>query len=303
MVASHLRSLQALELAARTGSLKAAAEKLGITPAALGQRVKALEDFLDVELFVRGRAGLIPTSALAAALPHLKAGFHELETAADLLDLQRAHALHVAAEPDFADLWLKPRIAAFEALHPNIAFSINGEGEAGFRPAPADCEVVFGPDEAGRQRLFGDFLAPIASQNIAGRLAEALEGPGLEGFPILHLDFYRNDPSALNWPRWVAAHGFNRTAPERGIRFRRIAPALEAVNVNSGLAICGLALIAERVDDGRIVLPFPVAMGGWTDHGFQARFRGETRPHVRRFREWLLEEAARTGEWLRLRAG
>ncbi|MEJ0006703.1 MAG: LysR family transcriptional regulator [Steroidobacteraceae bacterium] len=45
-VLTHLKSLQALQLALRCGSLKGAAELLAITPAAVGQRVKALEDYL-----------------------------------------------------------------------------------------------------------------------------------------------------------------------------------------------------------------------------------------------------------------
>ena len=62
---THLRALQALELALRTGSLKGAAGILAITPAAVGQRIKALEDYLGTELLVRGRAGLRATPALA----------------------------------------------------------------------------------------------------------------------------------------------------------------------------------------------------------------------------------------------
>src|SRR5437773_889884 len=127
---SHLKSLQALELAVRTGSLKAAADLLAITPAAVGQRVKALEDYLGLELLVRGRLGLQPAPALSGALPHLSAAFRELELASLRLDLQRGHEIHVAAPPDFADLWLRPRLAAFKAEHPNMLFCVNGEGEA-----------------------------------------------------------------------------------------------------------------------------------------------------------------------------
>jgi LysR family glycine cleavage system transcriptional activator len=68
---SHLKSLQALELALRAGSLKSAADVLAITPAAVGQRIKTLEDYLGIDLVVRGRSGLRPTAALADALPHL----------------------------------------------------------------------------------------------------------------------------------------------------------------------------------------------------------------------------------------
>ena len=57
MALQYLRSLQALDLVLQTGSLKAAAETLMITPAAVGQRIKALEDYLGIELVMRGRSG------------------------------------------------------------------------------------------------------------------------------------------------------------------------------------------------------------------------------------------------------
>ena len=65
---THLKSLQALELAARLGSLRDAAGVLAITPAAVGQRVKALEDYLGRDLLVRGRSGLKPAPALETRL-------------------------------------------------------------------------------------------------------------------------------------------------------------------------------------------------------------------------------------------
>ena len=112
---SHLRSLQALELALRSGSLKAAAAQLAITPAAVGQRLKALEDYLGVDLVVRGRSGLQPTPELSGALPHLHAAFRELAQAADLLELQRGQQIRIAAASDVADLWLAPRLPTFRA--------------------------------------------------------------------------------------------------------------------------------------------------------------------------------------------
>ena len=297
---THLRSFQALELAVRTGSLRAAAESLTITPAAVGQRVKLLEDFLGVDLLARGRSGLRPTAALTDALPHLSAAFRELETAAGLLDLQRGHEIHIAAVSDFADLWLKPRIAAFKAQHPNVLFCVNGEGEVPLRLGPVDCAIAFGPVRADAEVLFRDFLLPISSPDNNARIAHLGLSDRVEGFPILHLDFYRDDPAAPGWAEWITAHHLNRTAPERGIRFQRIAPVLEAVLADAGLAICGLALAQDLVADHRLSLPFPSAMGHWTAHAFQARFRPDAlaRPQVRRFRDWLISEGAATQGWV-----
>ena len=300
----HLRSLQALELALRTGSLQAAAAILGITPAAVGQRVKALEDYLGVDLLVRGRSGLKATASLEPAIAHLNAAFRELETAAALLDLQRGSEIHIAAASDFVDLWLKPRIAAFRTAHPNTRFCINGEGDAPLRLGPVDCEITFGP-AAGGDLLFHDYVAPISSPENRARIAGLTPRESLEGFPLLHLDFYKEDPAVPDWPEWIRVHNLQRTAPERGIRFQRIAPVLEAILADAGPAICGLGLVSEMLEEKRLSLLFFPASGVWTVHAFHARFRSDTlgRPQVRRFREWILAESKLTADWLRRRFG
>src|SRR3982751_328265 len=131
--ASHLKSFQALELAIRTGSLKNAADALAITPAAVGQRIKTLEDYLGVDLVVRGRSGLRPTPALSKALPHLTRAFMELDGAADALDFQRGHEIQIAANTDWIELWLNPRLPGFQSAYPSILFSLNGEGDVPMR--------------------------------------------------------------------------------------------------------------------------------------------------------------------------
>lgn len=299
---SHLKSLQALEAAWRLGSLKAAADTLSITPAAVGQRIKALEDYLGVDLLTRGRSGLAPTATLAPALAHLRAAFRELEAAGELLDLQRGHEIHVAASSDFAELWLRPRLAGFRAAHPNISFCINGEGDVPLRLGVVDCEISFTSvvDADGRDLLFRDYLIPVSSRENLRRISRIAPRDRLEGFPLLHLDFYRNDPAAPNWPSWIVANDLQRVAPERGIRFQRVAAVVEALMADAGLAICGLALLKDWLDDSRIVLPFPIGTGSWTSHAFQARYRADAlqRPQVRRFRAWLAEQARETEAWL-----
>lgn len=299
---NHLRSLQALELAVRHGSFTAAATALGITPAAVGQRVKALEDYLGVELLVRGRSGIQAARGLDSALPHLRQGFRELEQAARELELQRGQELHIAAASDFVDLWLAPRLDRFRAQNPNIAFCINGEGEAPLRLGRVDCEIGYGPprEDALNDLLFRDYVLPIGSPINVERTGKVSFHDRLEGFPLVHLDFYKDDPAGLSWPDWVAANGVARSAPERGMRFRRITAALDAVSANAGLTLCGLALLGERLDRGDVQLPFGMGAGRWSDHGFIVRFRHDVaaRRHIQRFRDWLADESRATAAWL-----
>jgi LysR family glycine cleavage system transcriptional activator len=298
---SHLKSLQALELAARTGSFAGAAELLAITPAAVGQRVKALEDYLGVALLERGRAGIRPTPELARALPQLAAGFAALEAASAALDMARAQEIHIAAPADFAELWLAPRLGGFQAAHPNVRFCINGEGDAPMRLARVDCEIGFSAPDGESDLLFHDFLLPLVSPANAGRMALLDPATRLEGFPLLHPDFYRDDPVHASWPHWLAHHRVARTAPDRGLRFRRVADLVDAVIADAGIALCGVALLSDAVDDGRILPAYPVSTGWETGHGFTARYRQQSASSrtLERFRLWLQEEGAKTSAWLR----
>lgn len=289
-------------MAIRRGSLKAAAHALAITPAAVGQRIKALEDYLGVQLLVRGRSGLHAPPELRSALAHLETAFSALDAAVEQLDMQRGHEIHVAAVPDLADLWLTPRLADFRRHNPHVRFCVNGEGDAPLRLGPADCEITFGSwkEEERTDLLFRDYLLPLSSPNTKRRIGKLQVRTRLEGYPLLHLDFYRNDAKALTWPDWIAEQRLKRTAPERGIRFQRISRAVDALMADAGLTICGLVLLREHFDDGSLTFPFAIHSGKWTSHGFQARFRADAlaRPQVRRFRMWLAEEARASAAWL-----
>ncbi len=303
----YLKSLEAVDAALQAGSLKQAAAALSITPAAAGQRIKALEEFLGVDLLVRTRAGLRAAPELEGALPHLQRAFAELKLAADALDLQRTDEIRIAAVSDWADLWLTPRLAQFRARHPNVMFAINGAGDAPQRIGRVDCEVVFAPLEeksTGRSPagetdiLFHDYLAPVGSPANERRVRASPDAERLEGFPLLHLDFYKDDAEALTWPDWIARYGGRFTAPERGIRFQRVTTALEAVRSDAGFVIAGLALLADHIARAEVSLPFPAAAGQWTAGAFQARYRpGALRkPAMRAFRKWLSAEAAASAE-------
>ncbi len=302
---SHLRALQALELAIRTGSLKDAASELSITPAAIGQRIRALEDYLGYDLLVRGRSGTRPTAELEAALAHLTAGFRELDTVARILDFQRVNEIHITTDSDWAELWLKPRLEAFRRDNPNTLFCINGVGDVPMRLGHADFEIRFAEPAADCELLFHDYLLPVGSPTNTRRVAALPKDTMLEGFPLLHLDNYRDKGGGIGWPEWIARFGYRKTAPGLGIRYRQVVHALEAVYADSGFILCGLALIAPMLERNRLSTPFPLEQGAWTSHAYHLVSNREAlrREQPERFRLWLLEQAAATRAELRERVG
>jgi LysR family transcriptional regulator, glycine cleavage system transcriptional activator len=76
-----LNALRAFEAAARHLSFKLAAQELHVTPGAIGQQVKALENRLGVRLFERLHKQLVLTEAAQAFLPEVGAGFRRLASA------------------------------------------------------------------------------------------------------------------------------------------------------------------------------------------------------------------------------
>lgn len=291
--ATHLRALQALELAIRKGSLKDAAAELAITPAALGQRIKGLEDYLGFDLIVRGRSGIRPTRELEVALAHLGAGFRELDTVSRILDFQRVNEVHVTADSDWADLWLNPRLPEFREQNPNTLFCINGVGDVPVRLGEADCEINFGTARDGDELLFHDYLLPVSSPVNMERISIAPEESRLEGFPLLHLDCYTFDGGAIGWREWIAQYGYRLTAPDRGIRYKKLVQALEAVYANAGLLVCGLALVLPQIEAGKLSIPFPVDKGQQSQNAYRVTFRPDAlrRSATAKFRDWLLQQA------------
>ena len=296
---SHLKSLQAIEIAIREGSLKDAARHLGITPAAVGQRIRALEDYLGTDLLVRGRSGLHATPELALALPDLRAAFEALERVSSTLDFQRMTEIHIVADPDWSELWLAPRLPTFQEAHPNILFCINGSGDVPMRLGAPDIRVEYGGADKG-EPLFFDYLVPVSSPDNLRRLADYDTEHEMEGMPLLHLEEHRNDEDRPGFRDWFDAFGTRRTGADRGPYYRRAEMALEAVRKDVGFLVCGLSLLERDLEHGHLALPFPIEKGLVAPHPFRIWQRDQSRNRVQcqRFVEWLKQEASKTRDWI-----
>ena len=126
-----LNGLRVLDAAARHLSFTRAADELAVTPAAVGQQIRALEDMLGVVLFRRTPKGLELTPETEAGLRALRAGFLEFEEAVRAMQAgQSSSALTIAAPRDITAKWLQPRLAAYAASRPDLSFSLMAADEA-----------------------------------------------------------------------------------------------------------------------------------------------------------------------------
>lgn len=124
-----LNALRVFDAAARHLSFTRAADELAVTPAAVGQQIRALEDLLGVVLFRRTSKGLELTDEATAGLESLRTGFLHFEDAVQAMQAgQSSHVYTIAAPRDFFAMWMAPRLAAFRQENPHVRYVlVDGE--------------------------------------------------------------------------------------------------------------------------------------------------------------------------------
>ena len=148
----HLRTLGYIEKIARTGSLRSAAEELGITPSALNRRVLAIEEELGVDIFERLPSGLRPNIAGEILLDHIRQQLADMERVksriADLSGMRAGH-VNIATTREPALYFLPEMIRRHMRDHPAVTFAVNlterGAAEQSLADLTNDIAVVFEP--------------------------------------------------------------------------------------------------------------------------------------------------------------
>ena len=137
-----LNALRVFDAAARHLSFTRAADELAVTPAAVGQQIRALEDLLGVVLFRRTSKGLELTDEASAGLEPLRTGFLQFEEAVRAMQAgQASHIFTIAAPRDFFAVWLAPRLAAYRLANPDVQYVLIDGEAADFAEANLDLAV------------------------------------------------------------------------------------------------------------------------------------------------------------------
>ena len=146
-----LNGLRVFDAAARHLSFTKAADELAVTPAAVGQQIRALEDVLGVVLFRRAPKGLELTHEGEAGLNALRDGFLQFEEAVRAMQAgQSSQRLAIAAPRDFTENWLLARLADYAQANPTVQFDLVVSDEPpDFTQANLDLAIIYatGPGE------------------------------------------------------------------------------------------------------------------------------------------------------------
>jgi LysR family transcriptional regulator, glycine cleavage system transcriptional activator len=293
-----LNALRAFEAAARRLSFTKAAEDLDVTPGAISQQVKILEDFVGQPLFRRlGRAVELTDSA-RAAMPLLRDAFDRVDDAVRQMRLPlRRERVSVSAAPSFASKWLVPRMDRFQTANPNVQVWVAADMNlVDFAYADVDVAIRYGPgyyEGVVSEKLMTEEVFPVCSPALLAD-GKPLEKPeDLVGHTLLHDTGGDIDPSCPDWAMWLAARGVSGADTNQGLRFNQSAMVIDAAASGRGVALAKRAIAAADLQSGRLVAPFShqaekVGFAYWI-----VRPKGRTMtPALKSFLDWLKDEAS-----------
>ena len=299
-----LNALRAFVVTARRLSFGDAAAELCVTPAAIGQQIRQLEDHIGTPLFNRQRGELELTEAGHALAPGLSEGFQlVLDTIARATRPAEEAPIRISAPPSFVSRWLVPRIDALREVAPELRMTVDASARlSDFAADEVDYVIRYGAGHypgLAVERLFEEAVAPLCSPAFAE--AHGLhEGPAaLAGAPMLHEDGPERDPGCPDWRAWLRAHGLSPLIASDGVRLGQSSHVIEAAAAGMGIGLGKLRLAEPDLAAGRLVIPFGAPWPTQSAYYFIAPPESMARPGVARFRDGLRAEARRAGalEW------
>lgn len=178
-----LNGLRVYDAAARHLSFTRAADELAVTPAAVGQQIRALEDMLGVVLFRRTAKGLELTPEGEAGLDALRRGFLEIEESVRAMQAgQSSKTLTIAAPRDFTAKWLNARLADYARINPDIRFMlVASDTPPDFTEANLDIAICHGKDSNGHEGVALGDGAHVTIAAPGGGNDAVIAWPGCQG--------------------------------------------------------------------------------------------------------------------------
>ena len=283
--------LIAFEAAARTGSFTRAADELNLTQSAVSRQIRALEEQLGAELFVRERQSVRLTEAGEGYAREIRTALRHIGGASmSIRATPNKAALNLAVLPTFGARWLMPRIGTFLAANPDITVHFFSRLEPfEFETEPFDAAIHFGHPawrDAQSITLMRETVLPLSAPGVAesGRYETPED---LLAAPLLHLS-----SRADAWERWFAANGVFCEVLHGSV-FDQFELIGQAARAGLGIALLPQFLFTEEIKRGELVPVLRTVLE--SDEGYHFVWptnKAENR-QMRLFRDWIAGEARR----------
>ena len=291
-----LKALQAFESAGRHLSFTLAAQELNVTPGAISQQIRQLEEFLEVRLFKRLNRAIVLTDHGQLLLPSIGHGFEQLREGVNLLRQSAGGGpLTITSAPSFVSKWLIPRLSRFKALHRDVDVRIDTSDRlVDFAREDIDVGIRFGDGqypELDTVFLFSFDLIPVCSPELLRDGRQLKTVSDLKNFTLLHSNYDELDPGWPDWSMWLKVVDAEDVDASHGIYFNQSDQLFQAAIDGQGVALLANVMADPEVAAGRLMQPFSARLPVKLNYHLVTSPYKARLAKVRAFREWILDES------------
>jgi LysR family glycine cleavage system transcriptional activator len=283
-----LHFLPAFEAAGRLGSIKAAAAQLHVTPSAVSQQLKVIEEALSTKLFERRGAVIKLTAEGAVYLQEIRDALGDIARASQRLRSRgNARVLRLSTADFIACEFLLPRLAAFRAAFPGVDLSLQTTTRVvDFNSEQVDVAIRIGdgPWPGLVAHVLGSgFVTPVCSPEQASTIRSSAE---LRTQTLIEL----RGQERRGFHHFMQRH--DAPEPRELLAFDNYIETMRAAEQGLGVALGLFPMTSQWVLDGRLAVPLPVRMPLAAKICFVHRARDAGDPLYAGLTEWLRDQYA-----------
>lgn len=292
---SHLKATEYFEVVARLGTVTKAAVELGVSPSAVSQQIRILEEQFGVKLFRREKRRLVLTLDGDRLFQTTTQAFSAIRNARNAISRQReTRNLTVRVSPSFGVRWLGPRIGAFAAENQEWNIRVDATPDfTAFDTEAVDFDLRYGL--GGWTGLtvncvLHDLVLPLCSPDYLAQLKQVSDHPVEQIGAARLIDSVK---ALYRWDLWLASNRIDLKDLEYPFRFDRSSMSIELAKQGGGLALDSVTQCLPEIRRGELV-PFSTAFDviDFPAYWFVCPSRHLNRRIVSRFAEWLTRKAA-----------
>ncbi len=283
----HPTWLRSFEAAARLGSFSAAADELGLTPAAVSQQMRLLERHLKTTLFERLPRGVALTDMGTAYAQPVRKSLEDMAVATSgLFGSGKRQRVKVRASISYAALIIAPRLHLFLDAHPHIDVELSTFVWANrFQEGISDIDIRFGFgdwSDGHVTHLGHEFAIPVCQPDYLASFGEA---PPLDVLTSERIGTIQG--SEADWPMLLEQLGLQMPVQTRVTRFDSSLMALLATSSGPGTAIVIQSFAQPFIERGQVAAPIEDRLAIRQAHFLVERDGAERRDEVRAFTDWI----------------
>lgn len=291
-----LNALRAFEAAARHLSFDKAARELHVTPGAISQQIKSLEDWLGVALFRRLPRGVLLNDAGQVYWPELRDAFDLMARATERLGTHDlGNVLTVSTMPSFAARWLIPRLGRLSERHAALQVRVAASSAlTDFQREDVDVAIRFGHGNypgLAVSRLLEEVVFPVCDPRLPNSKRPLRALADLSRHVLLHDEPDPSGVHVLDWAHWLAAVGAVGVDARSGPRFTYTHMTLQAAAAGQGVALGTSVLVDDDQVTGRLIRPLAESVKSPYAYYLVCPEATRSRPKIKAFWDWALGEA------------